>query len=168
MTSGSDLGPLPSLGAAPELRPTPGAPAGLMRRCAAVAVDLPIAVAVVLGPLLTLDPILEALAVTGDPARTAWRAAAFAWLLVFVLSYSPVCVSRWGGTPGKRVMGMEVIRASDGARLGYGAAVVRHVTNLVANAVPVLLVANVSSITLSPNRQGVHDKRVGSQVIHRR
>lgn len=65
-------------------------------------------------------------------------------------------------------MGMEVIRASDGARLGYGAAVVRHVMNLVADAVPVLLVANVSSITLSPNRQGVHDKRVGSQVLHRR
>ncbi|MFF8381560.1 RDD family protein [Streptomyces sp. NPDC015661] len=166
MTSGSDLGPLPSLGAAPKFRPTPGAPAGLMRRCAAVAVDLPIAVAVVLGPLLALDPILDALAITGESARTAWRTAAFAWLLAFVLGYSPVCVSRWGGTPGKRVMGIEVIRASDGARLGYGPAVVRHVTNLVANAVPVLLVANVSSITLSPNRQGVHDKTVGSRVIH--
>ncbi|MGW7363553.1 RDD family protein [Streptomyces sp. NPDC054841] len=168
MTSGGDLGPLPSLGGTAEFRPIPGAPAGLMRRCAAVAVDLPIAVAAVLGPLLALDRTLEALAVTGDPARTIWRAAAVAWLLASVLGYSPVCVSRWGGTPGKRVMGMEVIRASDGARLDYGPAVLRHVTNLVANAVPVFLVANMSSITLSPNRQGIHDKTVGSEVIHRR
>ncbi|MEU6879389.1 RDD family protein [Streptomyces sp. NPDC046712] len=168
MTSGSDLGPLPSVGGAVKYRPAPGAPAGLMRRCAAVAVDLPIAVVAVLGPLIALDRILEALAVADDPAGTIWRAAAAVWLLAFVLGYSPVCVSRWGGTPGKRVMGMEVVRASDGARLGYGAAVLRHVTNLVANTVPVFLVAHLSSITLSPDGQGLHDKTVGSKVIHRR
>jgi uncharacterized RDD family membrane protein YckC len=139
-----------------------------MRRCAAVAIDLPIAVAVILGPLLALDQILEALAVTDDQARTIWRITAVVWLLVFVLGYSPVCVSRWGGTLGKRVMGMEVIRASDGARLGYGPAVLRHVINLVVNAVPVFIVANMSAITLSTNRQGMHDKAVGSVVIHRR
>jgi uncharacterized RDD family membrane protein YckC len=139
-----------------------------MRRCAAVAIDLPVAVVVVLGPLPALDRILQVFAVPDDRAGTIWRTAAAVWTLVFVLGYSPVCVSRWGGTLGKRVMGVEVVRASDGARLGYGTAVLRHVINLVVTTVPMFVVAHVSAINLSADRQGMHDKAVGSAVIHRR
>nr|WTB31893.1 RDD family protein [Streptomyces sp. NBC_00830] len=166
-SAGDDLGPLPPVGRTGKARAIPGAPADLMRRCAAVAVDLPLAVAAILGPLLLLDPVLEAVSITGDDARAVWRTTAFVWLAVFVLVYSPVCVSRWGGSLGKRVLGIEVVRASDGARLGYGSAVARHVINLVVNAVPVFLIGNMSAINLSPNRQGMHDKAVGSAVIHR-
>ncbi|RFC73638.1 RDD family protein [Streptomyces sp. AcE210] len=168
MFSGNDLGPLPPLGGTVDSRPRPGSPGGLMRRCAAVAIDLSLAMAVVLGPLLALDRILQAVAVPDDRAGTIWRTAAVAWSCVFVLGYSPVCVSRWGGTLGKRVIGVEVVRTSDGARLGYGAAVLRHIINLVVTTVPVFLAANVSAINLSSNRQGIHDKAVGSAVIHRR
>ncbi|MEU7291705.1 RDD family protein [Streptomyces exfoliatus] len=168
MMSGGDLGPLPVVGERVRPRAVPGAPAGVMRRCVAVAVDLPVAVVVLLGPLLGLDRMLEAFAVPDDAVRTVWRVAVGVWPLAFVLGYSPVCVSRWGGTLGKRVLGMEVVRVRDGGRLGYGPAVLRHVTNLVANLVPVFLVPHVSAMTLSPKRQGFHDRAAGSAVIHRR
>ncbi|MFD7440540.1 RDD family protein [Streptomyces sp. NPDC059909] len=165
LSSGHDLGPLPSVGHVSATGP--GSPGSLMRRCAAVAVDLPIAVLVVLVPLLGLDRILIDLDVPDGDARTIWRTAAGLWVLAFVLLYSPLSVSRWGGTVGKRVLGLEVVRLGDGGRLGYGAAVIRHLTNLVVTGVPVLCAANVSMITLSPNGGGIQDKAVRSAVVRR-
>lgn len=166
--SSGGLGALPSLDGPAGSRALPGSPAGVMRRCAAVAVDLPVAVAAVLGPLLALDRVLEVLAVADDPARTIWRTSAVLWLLGFPLTCSPVCVTRPGGTPGKRVMGIEVVRAGDGARLRYGQAVLRHRTDPVANAVPLFLVAHISAMTLHPRHQGMHDKAADSVVVRRR
>ncbi|MFC9245527.1 RDD family protein [Streptomyces sp. NPDC057136] len=167
-SAGDDLGPLPPVGRTATARAVPGAPADVMRRCAAVAIDLPVAVAAVLGPVLLLEQVLQALSITGADARAIGRPSILALLAVFILVYSPLCVSRWGGSPGKRVLGIEVVRASDGARLGYGQAVLRHLINLVVNAVPVTLIAHASAISLSANKQGIHDKAVGSVVIHRR
>lgn len=55
-----------------------------------------------------------------------------------------------------------------GERIGYGSAVARHLTNLVVTGIPVLCVANVSSMNLSKDLRGMHDKASGSAVIHRR
>ncbi len=166
--SGDDLSLPPPLHDTAVARALPGSPAGLIRRCAAVAIDLPLAVVLILGPLIGLDRGLQALAVPGDQAQAVWRSAAVAWSLVCILGYSPVCIARWGCTLGKRLLGMEVVRVSDGTRLGYGRAVLRHVMNLIITAVPVLMVGNVSVINLAPTRQGIHDKAVSSCVILRR
>lgn len=168
MSSGDDLGPLPPVGSTAGTRSLPGSPADLMRRCVAVVVDLAIAIVVVVGPLIALDRTLTALSVADDTAGAVWRTSAAVWALAFLLLYSPLSVSRWGGTVGKRLLGMEVIRVADGGRLGYGPAVVRHLSNIVVNAVPVFLVANVSAINLSEKKQGVHERMVGSAVIMRR
>ncbi|MET9855325.1 hypothetical protein ABZY57_20570 [Streptomyces sp. NPDC006450] len=53
-------------------------------------------------------------------------------------------------------------------RIGYGSAVARHLMNLVVTGIPVLCVANLSSVNLSKDRRGMHDKASGSAVIHRR
>lgn len=140
----------------------PGSPADPMRRGAAVIIDLALGVAVVLGPLVALDRILTALS-AGD----AWLPSAAVWSLAFLLLYSPLSVSRWGGTAGKRLLGVEVVRDADGARLSYGAALVRHLSNLALNAVPVLLIANATTATLSPKKQGMHDRLAGSRVVVR-
>ncbi|MEU2282220.1 RDD family protein [Streptomyces sp. NPDC013178] len=140
-----------------------GVPAEPLRRGGAAAVDLAIGVAVVLGPLTALDRVLGALDL-GD----AWLGAAAGWALAFLLLYSPLSVSRWGATPGKRLLGVEVVRAADGQRLRYGAAVARHLSNLFVNAVPVLLVVHVTAMRLGDRRQGLHDKLVGSVVVLRR
>lgn len=150
------------------LRRGPGAPVGSMRRCAAVAIDLPIALLLLLVPLIALDQALVGLSVPDDLTRLVWRASA-AWALAVVLSYSPLCVSRWGGTPGKRVVGIEVVRAGgDGARIGYWTAVLRHVVNLVLTTVTVLLVAHATVMALDPNHRGLHDRLVSSAVVRRR
>ncbi|MFF5704934.1 RDD family protein [Streptomyces sp. NPDC012794] len=167
LPAGDDLGPLPPVGRIPDARPLPRSPAGIMRRCAATAVDLTIAVVVILVPLLGFDRVLGVLALPDRESATAWQSAAAAWTAAFVLLYSPLSVSRRGATPGKRLMGMEVV-ARGGGRLSYGQAVVRHLTNLVVTGIPLPAVANASSMTLSPDALGIHDKAVGSAVIHRR
>ncbi|MFE1770000.1 RDD family protein [Streptomyces sp. NPDC059008] len=143
-------------------RSLPGSPADIMRRGAAVAIDTVIAVVVVLGPLIALDRILVAASLDD-----VWLPAAAVWSLSFLLLYSPLSVSRKGGTVGKRLLGMEVVRDADGARLAYGAALVRHLGNLVTAAVPVLMVANATVTNLNAKRQGLHDRLVDSRVVMR-
>ncbi|MFE5110364.1 RDD family protein [Streptomyces sp. NPDC056663] len=133
-----------------------------MRRAMAVFIDLVIAVAVILGPLIALDRILVAASVDD-----LWLPSAAAWPLAFLLLYSPLSVSRWGGTVGKRLLGMEVVRDADGGQLSYGAPLVRHLSNLAVNTVPVFVIAHVTVTGLSPTRQGLPDRLVGSRVVKR-
>ncbi|MER7726337.1 RDD family protein [Streptomyces sp. NPDC096323] len=114
------------------------------------------------GPLIALDRILVAASVDD-----VWLPSAAAWSLAFLLLYSPLSVSRWGGAVGKRLLGMEVVRDADGGRLSYGAALVRHLSNLVMVAVPVFVVANATATTLSEKKQSLHDRLVGSRVVMR-
>ncbi|MFD7409469.1 RDD family protein [Streptomyces sp. NPDC059866] len=163
MSSGDDLGPLEPL---PWMvvgsRSLPGSPADVMRRGVAVGIDMVIAVVVILGPLIVLERILEAASVEG-----VWLPSAAVWSLAFLLLYSPLSVSRWGGTVGKRILGMEIVRDADGGRLSYGAALVRHLSNLVMAAVPVFVVANGTVTNLDAKRQSLHDRLVDSRVVMR-
>ncbi|MEU8677818.1 RDD family protein [Streptomyces sp. NPDC048560] len=143
-------------------RSLPGSPGDVMRRCVAVSIDLVIAVSVVLGPLIALDRLLP-----DSSADGVWLVAAAMWAPAFLLLYSPLSVSRWGGTVGKRLLHMEVVRDADGGRLSYGAALVRHLSNLVMVAVPVFVVANATAAGLSSKRQGLHDRLVASRVVMR-
>ncbi|MGW3661198.1 RDD family protein [Streptomyces sp. NPDC005151] len=159
---GSDLGSSSLPWMVVSSRSLPGSPGDVMRRGMAVFIDLVIAVAVTLGPLIALDRILVAASADG-----AWLPSAAVWSLAFLLLYSPLSVSRWGGTVGKRLLHMEVVRDADGGRLSYGAALVRHLSNLVMAAVPVFVVANATATNLSEKRQSLHDRLVGSRVVMR-
>ncbi|AZQ40651.1 RDD family protein [Streptomyces cyaneochromogenes] len=140
-------------------RSQPGSPADPLRRAFALAIDIVIAVVVILAPLVALDRLLP------DTAGGVWLSSAALWCLAFLLLYSPLSVSRRGATVGKRLLGMEVVRDADGGRLSYGAALVRHVSNVVMAVVPVFLIANGSAANLSAKKQGLHDRLVGSRVV---
>jgi uncharacterized RDD family membrane protein YckC len=143
-------------------RSRPGSPADPLRRCVALGIDIVIAV-VVMGPAIALAEIVE-----GTSAESVWLPSAAAWFPAFVLLYSPLAVSRWGGTAGKRILGMEVVRDGDGGgRLSYGAALVRHLSNVVLNTVPVFVVAQGTAANLSEKKRGLHDRLVGSRVVMR-
>lgn len=159
---GSDLGSSSLPWMVASSRSLPGSPGDVMRRGVAVFIDLVIAVAVILGPLIALDRILVAASVDD-----VWLPSAATWSLAFLLLYSPLSVSRWGGTVGKRLLGMEVVRDADGGRLSYGAALVRHLSNLAVHAVPVFMIAHVTVTNLSPKKQGLHDRLVSSRVVMR-
>lgn len=161
---GSDLGQM----SPPRWPSAPGAPAGLMRRCLAIAVDLPIAVLLVIGPLVGFDHVLEALSIADGDTQTIWLIGAIFWLLLFIFCYSPLCISRLGWTPGKRAVGIEVVHGAGKRRIKYLPAVIRHVANIAMIAVPIFIIVNASTITLSSRRQGIHDKAVGSEVVYRR
>ncbi|MGW1883106.1 RDD family protein [Streptomyces sp. NPDC001970] len=145
----------------------PGSPASLMRRCAA-AVDLTVAVLVILMPLVGLDRTLGGLDAPDGDAHTIWRTAAAGWVLAFFLLHSPLSASRRGGTVGKRALGPEAVRPGDGGRLGCGSAPIRHLTNLVVTGILVLCAVSVSLITRGANAGGIQDEVVRSAVIRRR
>jgi uncharacterized RDD family membrane protein YckC len=113
----------------------PGSVAGFGRRLGAIFVDwLPCAIA---AQLLTTNPGISALAI-------------FALLTV-------VSVTAFGRTPGHAVAGIRVAML-DGARPGFGAAVIRTV--LLCLAVPALI-TNVDG-------RGLHDRASGTVVVHTR
>ncbi|MGW6951579.1 RDD family protein [Streptomyces xanthophaeus] len=146
----------------------PGSRAGIGRRGAALFLDLAIGVVAAVGPLVAVDRLV----LGGDTAdltdMTTARALAALWVLAFFLLYSPVSVSRWGATPGKRLLGLEVVHAATGARLTYGRAALRHLTNLVTWLVPVLTAANAAAMRLDEHHRGAHDRAAGSKVVLRR
>ncbi|GAA4930611.1 putative RDD family membrane protein YckC [Nonomuraea thailandensis] len=90
------------------------------------------------------------------------------WALIglFVATYSQVTTSRWGGTPGKLICRLRVVAVRDGGPLGYGRALLRHVSHVVMWTLPVLSLLNVAYCLWDrPLRQCLHDKIVSSVVV---
>ncbi|MEU8889839.1 RDD family protein [Streptomyces sp. NPDC048442] len=67
----------------------------------------------------------------------AWTTALALYMLLCLL-YSPVSTARWGGTPGKLVLGLRVVRAGTGEHLSFGRATGRFVAHLAFACVPLL------------------------------
>ncbi|GAO06101.1 hypothetical protein TPA0598_01_04720 [Streptomyces lydicamycinicus] len=82
--------------------------------------------------------------------------------------YSPLMTARCGGTPGKLLCGLSVVRLADGGPLSYGAALGRHLAHLGMWLVPVLSLLDPLNCLWDGLRQCLHDKVVGSLVIRRR
>lgn len=82
--------------------------------------------------------------------------------------YSPLLTARCGGTPGKLLCGLSVVRLADGNPLSYGAALGRHLAHLGMWVVPVLSLLDPLNCLWDGLRQCLHDKVVGSLVIRRR
>lgn len=159
LAGGNDLG-------LPSPAPGPGAPASLALRSGATVIDLAIAVPVILVPLLAFDRIV--LAGVGDEGDVIWRLVAVLWVVAFLLTYSPFSTYRWGRTLGKRVMGLKVVRVGSDSRLGYGRALIRHLANVGIGLVPVILIANISSIGTDAQLRGMHDRLARSAVVRTR
>jgi len=142
--------------------------AGLPRRLAAFATDA----------------IACALAVLAAGTAVSWlpREAAAAVTSVVGLAYFTVAWTRFGATPGQRILGLQV-RASDGAsRLGFGRAALRWallggplwiaytsvpgLVGLVCLGTSVVWACRVVlSAALDPAARGLHDRLAGSRVI---
>ncbi|WUD77313.1 RDD family protein [Streptomyces sp. NBC_00510] len=150
----------------PAPRSGPGTPASLWQRLWAAGIDLLIAWLVILVPLLAFERIV--LAGVGDEGATIWQLVAALWVLAFLLTYSPFSTHRWGRTPGKRVMGLKVVRLGSASRISYGRALIRHLANVGIGLVPVILIKNVTSIGTDAHRQGMHDRLARSTVIRTR
>ena len=107
--------------------------------------------------------------------------AAYALALMLRALYHVVGVGAFGTTIGKRLMGLRVVRATDGGRLGWARALVRFLVAdlgwMVAWFAPrswggaanigwvVLNVAVYLPIVLDPRSRGLHDRLSGAVVV---
>ncbi|MGW1790823.1 RDD family protein [Streptomyces tubercidicus] len=144
--------------------PAPGVLGNQGLRLLALLIDSALAIGV-----LFLVSLGAGLVVTfgGSSDNTPFYATVLVALaLLFV--YSPLWTARWGGTAGKLLCGLSVVRLADGRPLSYGAALGRHLAHLGMWVVPVLSLLDPLSCLWDGLRRCLHDKVVGSVVIRRR
>ncbi len=79
------------------------------------------------------------------------------------LVYGMIFIGTWGGTIGKLVLGLRVVRFSDGARVPYGLALGRNLAEFVS-LLPVGL--GYLWIGLTPSKRGWHDYLCDTRVVH--
>ncbi|MEU9113491.1 RDD family protein [Streptomyces sp. NPDC048483] len=95
-------------------------------------------------------------------------AAMLAWLLFAAVLFEPLTTAM-GGTLGKAVCGLRVIRLETGRKVGFGIALGRWLAYLGMGMVPVLGLINVlSCIWNEPFRQCMHDRAANTVVVKRR
>ncbi|MFE1174791.1 RDD family protein [Streptomyces sp. NPDC058773] len=88
--------------------------------------------------------------------------------LALLFLYSPLMTARCGGTPGKLLCGLRVVRLADGRPLSYGNALGRHLAHLGMRLVPVLCLLDPLACLWDPTlRRCLHDKAAGTLVIRR-
>ncbi|TKX58120.1 RDD family protein [Halorubrum sp. SS7] len=95
-------------------------------------------------------------AVSAGLADLAFLLVAFGW---YVASEAV-----WGRTPGKWIVGIEVVD-TDGDEVSSVAAVVRNVTKIVGGASLLLILAGVVFIADSPNSQRLGDRLADTLVV---
>lgn len=135
------------------------------RRLLAVVIDVVITA-------VALSVISAAVGLAVTLGRSADNSPFYLTLLTavaMVFLYSPLLTAVCGGTVGKLICGLTVVRVADGRRLSYGTALARHLTHLGMWAVPVLSqVDALFCLWDRPYRQCLHDKAVGTLVLRTR
>jgi uncharacterized RDD family membrane protein YckC len=177
------FGPPPGSGTAPGYSAPPGSAGGaggpvahglasFGQRVAAFLIDglitwgiflAAIIVSAIIGTLTTQEQTFE----NPNPGPSAIGALFFVLLFVTALAavfaYYPYFEGRTEGqTPGKRIMGIRVVRQSNGAPLGYGLAIGRTVARLVDGVVFGL---GYLWAIWDPQHQTWHDKIAGTLVV---
>lgn len=79
------------------------------------------------------------------------------------LLYDTAFTAVRGQTPGKRLIGIEVIRMGDGRRPGWGRALIRSTIKLLSLVPPFSVVQAVA--VLSPRNMAVHDRLSDTIVV---
>jgi uncharacterized RDD family membrane protein YckC len=134
--------------------------AGFWRRAGAVVIDL-----VLLASLILLLRLI--LYGAGEPGGEAavqraqvWTELALGHVLPFVLAV--FFWVRFLGTPGKLLLGCQVLDARTQQRIGVGQATLRYLGYLLS-ALPLML--GFLWIAWDPRKQGFHDKLAGTVVV---
>lgn len=119
-----------------------------------------------------LPVVLVARALLPKHTVDAWAPAGIA---AAVIVYDTIQHGLWGRTLGKRVTGVQVVLARDGAVPGFAVALLRAVVFAVPIAmrpVPVLgllagivWVAGVALVLRDPERSALHDRATGTTVV---
>ena len=93
-----------------------------------------------------------------------WLALAWVLILVIQLLYFAGFWAWRGGTPGQLLLGIQVRRESDGARISFGRGCLRFFGYIVSIWV---IYIGLIWVAFDPRKQGWHDKIAGTVVIRR-
>jgi uncharacterized RDD family membrane protein YckC len=77
--------------------------------------------------------------------------------------YAMIMVGTWGGTLGKLILGLRVVRHSDGGKVPYGLALGRSLAEFMS-LIPIGL--GYVWIALSPSKRGWHDYLCDTRVVY--
>ncbi|MCK7622849.1 RDD family protein [Streptomyces sp. RS10V-4] len=106
--------------------------------------------------------------VPGDSRGVPVVLGLFAWSLLVGLFFEPLTMAM-GGTLGKAICGLRVVRVETGRKLGFGQALGRWLAYLGIGMVPVLgLIGVLSCLWNEPFRQCLHDRAAKTVVVKRR
>jgi uncharacterized RDD family membrane protein YckC len=88
---------------------------------------------------------------------------------VFLALYEVVPTALWGRTPGKAIVGTQVVGMGDGRIPGWGRSLLRWVLPAMAFQVHVvggaLAIVIRAVLVLDPLRRGIHDRLAGTIVV---
>ena len=125
--------------------------------------------AIILGIVSSLISIPLVMSTSIFPGRSVGLMAGafgFAYLLNFVinLAYETYFVSAHGGTPGKLLLGLRVIRA-DGSAVPVGLAAGRYLAEIVS---AIILMIGFIMAAFDDQKRALHDRICETRVIHSR
>ena len=90
-------------------------------------------------------------------------------IVVMVVAYQTLLVSRRGATIGKAALGLRVVRVDDGTIPAWDRSLIRALVPQGAGAVPVIGLALVTAVygaaLFDQRRRGIHDLAAGTRVI---
>ncbi|MGA2513753.1 MAG: RDD family protein [Candidatus Limnocylindrales bacterium] len=159
------------LGAHAYPGPVPGLKwGGVRERFLALLIDLFIVVGIPFAIFMgVVVPFVAFTSPTEDVPVRAFYAIFLSWVVwwVFALIYHPTCWYFFEGTPGQRMIGLRVVRASDGRSLGVVAVLVRYVIfSFVTILVPLGIVSGFVTAN-DPSKRAWHDELAQSVVVQR-
>ncbi|HEX7495234.1 MAG TPA: RDD family protein [Candidatus Limnocylindrales bacterium] len=101
-----------------------------------------------------------------DSVTYSAAATAIYWIWVlFFVAYHPACWYAFGSSVGQRVLGLRVVRASDGRRIGLGAVVIRYIIFAVSTGTVLLGLIAAAMAHDDPFKRAWHDEAARSVVV---
>ena len=140
--------------------------AGVPARIGALLVDAIVVVAIAFATILAVASVETAGSASNSdsPESLALSLA----LLVFLLIYHPVCWYLFGQSVGQKALGMQIVRASDGAPIGLSEVLVRYaIFSLVTLIYPLGIISAVMAAQ-DPFKRAWHDQVARTIVVRRR
>lgn len=147
--------------------PMPGlAWAGIGIRLGALIIDAVVALVIIVGGTVIADQF--GVTQVGNASIYSPAALAVSWIWIGILiAYVPTCWWVFRGTIGQLMLGLQVVRAADGKKLGIRATTIRYMVWLLCTCT--ILTGIVASIVAAdkPDKRAWPDDASGSVVVKR-
>lgn len=137
--------------------------AGVPARFGALLVDAIVAVAIAFATILAVASV-EPLGSAGSSDSPESLALSLA-LLSFLLIYHPLCWYLFGRTVGQKALGMQIVRASNGAPIGLSDVLVRYAIFFLVTLVFPLGIISAVMAAQDPFKRAWHDQVARTIVV---